>query len=91
LFVFAKYVSSDLVLPPNFGLLAPLLYPPSIITLEFVLDGDADDEEEFASDPDVLLCDDVKYDEDAEPHEFDDAVRDRIQHDLLIVFRLEEE
>lgn len=57
LFVFAKYVSSDLVLPENFGLLVPLLYPPSIIVLEFVLDGDADDEEEVVSDADVLFCD----------------------------------
>eukprot|EP00533_Pseudo-nitzschia_delicatissima_P004757 CAMPEP_0116084340 /NCGR_PEP_ID=MMETSP0327-20121206/3752_1 /TAXON_ID=44447 /ORGANISM="Pseudo-nitzschia delicatissima, Strain B596" /LENGTH=75 /DNA_ID=CAMNT_0003575283 /DNA_START=235 /DNA_END=462 /DNA_ORIENTATION=- len=61
LFVLAKYVSSDLVLPENFGLLVPLLlYPPSMIALEFVLDGDTDDEEEVVSDADVLLCDDVK-------------------------------
>ena len=78
LFVFAKYVSSDLVLSENFGLLVPLLlYPPSIIVFEFVLDGDGDDDEEVVS--------------DADPQELDDAVRDLTQHDRLIVFRLDEE
>ena len=46
--VFAKYVSSDLVLPV-FGLHVPLLYPPLRLWIELVLDGDADDDEDMGS------------------------------------------
>lgn len=88
MFVFAKYVSTDLVLATNFGLLAPLLYPPLTTFLESVLDGDDED------DADLVPADteeDVKYVAEVDPHEFVDVVRFRIQHDRLIVFRLDDE
>lgn len=61
LFVFAKYVSSDLVLATNFGLHVPLLYPPLRTMIEFVLDGDADEEDDDVGSADTEgLCDDEK-------------------------------
>jgi hypothetical protein len=43
---FAKYVSRDLELPANFGLHDPLLYPSLRMLMEFVLDGDLDEDDE---------------------------------------------
>ena len=59
---------------------------------EFVLDGDVDEDDEDVgcADAEGLLCDE-KYEEDVDPPEFDNDVRDRIQQDRLIVFRLDEE
>lgn len=59
---FAKYVSRDLILPTNFGLHDPLLYPSLRMLKEFVLDGDVDeDDEDVGSDgAEVLLCENEK-------------------------------
>ena len=56
---------------------------------EFVLD-DAVDENSEAADLEELLHD-AKWDEEDAMQEFVDDVRNRIQHERLMVFRLEEE
>ena len=65
-----------------------MLHPPLITEVEGVLDEVVDDEEDLGSaDADAA----VKCVEEVDPHELEDVVRARIQHDRLIVFRLDEE
>ena len=56
---------------------------------EFVLD--VDDEDVGSDISDGILCEHEIYEEEFDPHELDIGVRDRIQHDRFIVFRLDEE
>ena len=77
------------MLPTKFGLLVPLLYAPLRILPELVLD--VNDDEIGSAKADGALCEEEKYEEVDDPHELDDGVRDRIQHDRFIVFRLDEE